>query len=176
MPLGPDVWGPHGWKFLHFVAIGYPKNPTDEDKLNYKNFFTMIPNILPCSICSDHYSKNLIKYPLTNEILTDRIKLFNWTVDMHNEVNITNNKNKINYDLAFKLLLTNFTNDIKDEHQITHNAKKKNTNNVINTIKLSKKSNYWYYLILLVGLIILILYIYYIKKNHLTPNLTPILT
>ena len=27
MTLGPDVWGPHGWKFLHFVAVGYPDFP-----------------------------------------------------------------------------------------------------------------------------------------------------
>ena len=30
--LGPDVWGPHAWKFLHFVSLGYPDYPTNEDK------------------------------------------------------------------------------------------------------------------------------------------------
>ena len=29
---GPDVWGPHGWKFIHYVTLGYPDKPTKEDK------------------------------------------------------------------------------------------------------------------------------------------------
>jgi hypothetical protein len=71
----PDVWGPHGWKFFHFVALGYSNNPSDEDKLNYKNFFTIIPKILPCSICSNHYNKNLEKYPITDNVLSNRTNL-----------------------------------------------------------------------------------------------------
>ena len=37
--IKPNIWGPHGWKFLHYVSLGYPENPTPEDKINYKNFY-----------------------------------------------------------------------------------------------------------------------------------------
>jgi len=120
MGLGPDVWGPHGWKFLHFVALGYPKKPTNEDKINYKTFFMLIPTILPCSICSNHYIENLKQYPITDDILEDKIKLFNWTVNMHNKVNILNGKQTVDYDTALKLLINNFTDANIKNHQIMH--------------------------------------------------------
>ena len=34
---GPNVWGPYGWKFIHYVTLGYPNNPSNEDKLKYLN-------------------------------------------------------------------------------------------------------------------------------------------
>jgi hypothetical protein len=39
---GPDVWGPHGWKFIHYITLGYPTNPTQEDKTKYANFFNAL--------------------------------------------------------------------------------------------------------------------------------------
>ena len=35
--IGPDSWGPHGWKFIHYVALNYPNNPNLQIKQNYKN-------------------------------------------------------------------------------------------------------------------------------------------
>ena len=26
--LKPKIWGPHGWKFLHYVSLGYPEKPS----------------------------------------------------------------------------------------------------------------------------------------------------
>ena len=37
--ITPDIWGPHGWKFLHYLSFGYPMNPTTEQKNQYKTFF-----------------------------------------------------------------------------------------------------------------------------------------
>ena len=34
--ITPQEWGPHGWKFIHYVSLGYPENPTEEDKHKYK--------------------------------------------------------------------------------------------------------------------------------------------
>lgn len=162
MGLGPDVWGPHGWKFFHFVALGYPKNPTDEDKINYKTFFTMIPSILPCSICSSHYATNLEKHPITDEILSDRTKLFNWSIDMHNEVNIINQKPIVDHDTGLKLIISNF-NDIESDHQINHITEQK----IKTTPKPLKKNNtdFTNYFILFIVLIGIIFYLYYTKNK-----------
>jgi hypothetical protein len=164
MGLGPDIWGPHGWKFFHFVALGYSNNPSNEDKQNYKNFFTMIPKILPCSICSNHYIKNLKKHPITDEVLSNRANLLNWTIDMHNEVNISNNKKPISYENGLNLVLNNFLSDKIDEHQITHQNKIIDyENDQICNSKLCKKSNkhrvtnYMYYIILFILIIIILI-------------------
>ena len=37
--LNPDIWGPRAWFFLESAVIGYPENPTKEDKLQAKKFF-----------------------------------------------------------------------------------------------------------------------------------------
>ena len=121
MGLGPDVWGPHGWKFIHFITLGYPKNPTIDDKNNYKNFFNMIPNILPCIICKNHFKENMIKHPLTDDIMSDRIKLLNWSIDMHNEVNLINNKPFIDYEQGLKLIINNYNSNTNTNNNNTNN-------------------------------------------------------
>ena len=37
--LAPNVWGNHGWGFIHYVALGYPDEPSMIDINNYKSFF-----------------------------------------------------------------------------------------------------------------------------------------
>ena len=164
MGLGPDIWGPHGWKFIHFIALGYPKTPTEEDKISYKTFFLLIPSILPCSICSNHYTQNLKKNPLTDQILQDRLKLFNWTVDMHNEVNKSNDKETVDYDTALKLILNNFENIDINDHQIIHKTKTKINNKKENKKEIIK-TDFTNYLLLFIALVAIIFYLYYIKSQ-----------
>ena len=47
--LDREIWGPHGWFFIHSVAFGYPQNPTNLDKNNAKKFIesTSIYNSMP---------------------------------------------------------------------------------------------------------------------------------
>ena len=47
---GPDVWGPHGWKFIHYITLGYPNNPTPLDKSQYYNFFESLNPLIECSL------------------------------------------------------------------------------------------------------------------------------
>jgi hypothetical protein len=100
MSISPDKWGKEGWKFLHFVSLGYPDYPTEIQKEQYKNFFYSIKYVLPCRKCSLHYTENLDKHPLTDNILSSKDKMINWVIDMHNEVNIMNNKPVVSYEDA----------------------------------------------------------------------------
>ena len=102
---GPDVWGPHGWKFIHFVTLGYPNHPTKNDKEIYKNFFKTLRTVIPCSICADNYKKHLLIKPLTDDILNDRIKLIKWGITMHNLVNLEHNKKIMTFDEGIEKIL-----------------------------------------------------------------------
>jgi hypothetical protein len=95
--MGPDVWGPHAWKFLHYVSLSYPNNPTREEKAKYKQFFELLSVVLPCSICANHYAENYKKMPLTDEILSDKEKVIKWVIDVHNVVNEMKGKPIIRY-------------------------------------------------------------------------------
>ena len=103
---GPETWGPHGWKFIHYVTLGYPENPTPEKKEKYKAFFILLKDILPCSVCANHYAENLKKLPITDEIMNDKQKLINWAIDMHNIVNEMKNKPILSHKEALKLIST----------------------------------------------------------------------
>jgi len=118
-----SVWGPHGWRFLHYVSLGYPENPTDDDKDNYKQFYYMIRNVLPCSLCSYHYKENYERMPLTDEILSDKSKLVRWVIDIHNIVNESKNKRIIPYDEAIELIKT----DVECKPVKHSESKKENT-------------------------------------------------
>ena len=37
--IDKNVWGSHLWYSMHFIALGYPNNPSNADKNNYKNFY-----------------------------------------------------------------------------------------------------------------------------------------
>lgn len=104
MSLKPEIWGKDGWKFLHFVSLGYPENPTENEKEQYKNFYYSIRYVLPCHKCAQHYTENIKKVPLSDQVLSDKNKLIDWVIDIHNEVNKLNNKSVVSYSDARQMI------------------------------------------------------------------------
>tara|TARA_B100001287_G_C22678536_1_gene529034 strand:+ start:2164 stop:2571 length:408 start_codon:yes stop_codon:yes gene_type:complete len=102
--IKPKIWGPHGWKFLHYVSLGYPNKPTDKDKIYYKNFYYSLQNVLPCEKCAQNYKKNIIEYPIDNH-LQNRDSLVKWVIDIHNKVNYELGKPQLDYEEAISLYL-----------------------------------------------------------------------
>jgi hypothetical protein len=140
----PDVWGPHAWKFIHYVTLGYPENPTPYQKERYKIFLLLLQDVLPCSLCANHYKENLQKYPLTNDILNSRDKFIKWGINMHNIVNELNNKPILKYIDAIKIIDTDvqckpktieIIKDNKPSNIEPFNDLSDNTNNTLLLIK-----------------------------------------
>ncbi len=104
--ITPEVWGPHGWKFIHYVTLGYPENPTPAQKEKYKAFLVLLKDVLPCSLCANHYSENIQKLPLTDEVLNSRENLIKWGIDIHNIVNESKNKPVFKYIEARRFIDT----------------------------------------------------------------------
>lgn len=102
--LAPDIWGKHGWALIHYVALGYPDNPSMIDITNYKNWYINIGNVLPCETCKKHYN-NLISLNPPNT--SNRDSLFKWTVDIHNNVNKKLDKPIILYQDAIDIWKNN---------------------------------------------------------------------
>jgi hypothetical protein len=99
MGVSPKYWGKEAWKFIHWVALTYPTNPTPIDKKNYLKFFESLQDVLPCPFCAVHFKQNMTKNPIR---LDNNMELFNWTVEMHNEVNRQNSKKIYTYEEALK--------------------------------------------------------------------------
>lgn len=82
----PQLWGPHLWKSIHYIALGYPTTPREEDKMNYNLFYSNLWKYIPCMKCALNYKRHLDELPI-DSFLTSNIKLFEWTVNLHNIVN-----------------------------------------------------------------------------------------
>ena len=102
--LKTTIWGPHGWKFLHYVTLGYPMNPTNQDKENYKQFFYSLSNVIPCQKCSENFKQNLTTYPI-EPALENKESLIKWLIDIHNSVNEELEKPIMDYNTAIQLYL-----------------------------------------------------------------------
>ena len=133
---GPDVWGPHGWKFIHYITLGYPYNPTESEKLEYKKFFSLLGSVIPCSICGNNYIEHLKIKPLTDNVLSNKQKFIEWGIDMHNLVNMENNKQIITYEDGMKKIL-DCSNDCKYVEHIENMDNSKNFSNFIYIIVIS---------------------------------------
>lgn len=153
---GPDVWGPHGWKFLHYITLGYPNYPTEQDKENYRNFINYFKQVIPCVICKNHFIEHLEIYKLTDDVMSSRINFVNWGIDMHNEVNKKNNKKVLTYDEGYQEILKNCTG----ENCNTNSYEK---------IEHFKESNTNYYLISIIIILVVLLAIscFYIYSNNI---------
>jgi hypothetical protein len=129
---GPDVWGPHGWKFIHYITLGYPDNPSAQTKKQYYEFFDNLKNVLPCSICSNHYKEHLKVFPLSDKVLSNKVKFIEWGINMHNMVNKVNRKRIFTFDEGFKEIINN-----NDDCQSIENFLNVNSNNYINIILIT---------------------------------------
>lgn len=86
--MNPKLWGPNFWYILHIVTFSYPKNPTENDKNSYRDFFNILRYILPCDDCKKHYTKYITQYPITPH-LDSKANLIKWLIQIHNFVNIS---------------------------------------------------------------------------------------
>jgi thiol-disulfide isomerase/thioredoxin len=85
-PNGIDkkIWGPPLWYVIHMTALMYPRKPTLRDRKKMKQFLTGLSDVLPCSYCQKHYTKELQQLP--EGVFDSRDTLFEWTVTFHDSV------------------------------------------------------------------------------------------
>lgn len=93
--MASSIWGPPTWSALHFISFCYPDNPSDKNKSDYKKFFELLGELLPCKYCCDSY-KLLIDTPPTKldyNILANRETFSQWLYNIHEAINKKLNKN-----------------------------------------------------------------------------------
>ena len=83
-PAPKSVWGPRGWRWLHNLAISFPRRPTTVDRhVAARRVYEFIGR-LPCQECRKHSSAYLDSYPPD---LTDTHTFQVWVWSFHNAVN-----------------------------------------------------------------------------------------
>ena len=129
--INPVLWGHHLWKFMHYLTLSYPDNPSENDKFKYKNFFTIIGDYLPCEKCRVNYKEETLtnKHPLTNDALSSRDNLVYWLYSLHNIVNNSLNKK----EFTVKNFNDIYINNINNINNVNNATNSNNTNNANNT-------------------------------------------
>ena len=142
MRIGPDVWGPHGWKFLHFLALAYPLEPTEDNKKHYKQFFELLQFMLPCSICANNFKRHIeTDLPISDEVLKNRDNFVKWSIDLHNIVNKETGKREIPHEEALNLIYNNFPDNKSVDNKSNDNTSlniNSNNKNIEFKVKIKK--------------------------------------
>lgn len=99
--MDPYIWGPSAWEFLHSTTFAYPDEPSQTDKLRYKDFFEQLCYVLPCKDCCLHYQQELVNTKL-DQALDSRDTLSRWMVEVHNNVNKRLGKTIVPYETVRK--------------------------------------------------------------------------
>ena len=152
--IKPDLWGPHLWRFLHYLSLSYPSNPTDEEKEIMLNFLESLQEILPCEKCRYNFNKHLDN--LDMNVLNSNESFIKWLFNVHNDVNKSNNKPIMEYDDFVKLYSTQHN---QNTNQNTNQELKQEIKEVVKTPEkiVINNSKYYYVIIILIILILIIL-------------------
>jgi hypothetical protein len=137
--MDPEIWGPRLWFFLHTISFNYPDNPSFDDMKRHQDFYENIVFIIPCKVCSQHYSEHLHKNPPK---LSSKKELIKWTIDLHNSVNQTLDKKIYTYKEAVELISNSFKKETSPE----------------------KKSFFKWYFIGIIFIILIVAYYVYIRS------------
>ena len=80
------------WNSLHWLSFNYPEIPNENDKKQIANLTEkMIDNGLACPRCKMHFKLWNKKHPVI-ESYNSKENLIKWYIDLHNDVNMRNNK------------------------------------------------------------------------------------
>ena len=82
-----SVWGPVFWTSIHTVSFNYPIQPTQEDKIHYRNFIINLQNVLPCKHCRINLKNNFKTYPLKMSYMKNRETFSKYVYNLHELVN-----------------------------------------------------------------------------------------
>lgn len=102
--MDPKGWGKPLWQCLHLVALGYPKEtPSYQEAKTYKEFYENFWKVLPCrNPCAVNYQRHLQELPIDN-FLQNNMRLFEWTVQLHNIVNMELKKPQMTLEMAWNI-------------------------------------------------------------------------
>lgn len=130
--IAPHVWGPHGWKFMHAVALAYPESPSVEEKKAAFQFFTSLEYLLPCESCKQNYKKELQMFPL-QPALESKQALNEWLTALHNSVNTRLNKTVMSPEQVLEYVFSESNNKSNAASSSTSAATMNNGSTTNNT-------------------------------------------
>ena len=80
--LKPSFWGPSAWKFLYTIAIGYPVDPSSDEKNAASNLLEGLHHLLPCANCRQNVTHELKSSPYEDALSSkDKFVLYVYNLE-----------------------------------------------------------------------------------------------
>lgn len=115
MALGKS-WGPSTWYLFHCLSLSF----RIEKKKKYMEFFRLARSIIPCELCKNHFIRTLNRNGNSiNNNCSNRKKMFEWLIKLHNNVNKMNNKKTLTPQQVLNIHIKNNKLIIKNDLIIT---------------------------------------------------------
>jgi len=147
MGVDPTIWGPKMWAMIHLICLQAPETIDANVRNAFYTFFTMMPYVLPCDKCREHWLEHVREYPL-EQMLDTREQLFLWSVNMHNLVNKSLGKPEVSYETAMEHWTSISRGDIPSTQCI-------DTGNNVGIVSSSKNNMVWK-IFLIIAIVVLI--------------------
>lgn len=148
----PSFWSQPTWIVIHVYAYTYEfqkkHDSTGKQHQDYhKQFVTLLHSFavsMPCQACRQHLKKYLLNHPIPYEI-----DLFQYSVDLHNAVNILQKKKVVSYNYALQLI----------QDYISHFPSRQESSSIIEMIanKQHNKKNISLYTLSVIAAVLFIL-------------------
>ena len=123
------------WNCLHYFSYNYPDNPTDLDKYQIEVLFKIMSTTgIKCPRCRKHFTSWISKYDIRN-YYNSKNDLIRYFINLHNNVNKSNNKKKLSLNEVNDIYL-NFDNNYLKKYHLDINLliKKKQIFKFVDTI------------------------------------------
>ena len=117
------IWGPSTWHLLHQIVENY--SPLLHS--SYQALVYSLAACLPCKICRNNFVLKIVENPFPCK--KTKVVLRKWLIEIHNQVNIDNNKPRLSYKRALE--------QIKKQRKLT----KKDVNKVIGFMEKNLAQN-----------------------------------
>lgn len=93
-----SIWGPSQWHMLHTISFNYPINPTENDKIKYRDYILSMQYVLPCGACRKNLKLNFKHLPLKMCHMSSRDTFSRYIYNLHELVNkMLHKKNTLSY-------------------------------------------------------------------------------
>ena len=170
MGVNPNLWGYHQWMILHLMAYNYPVKPTNDQKLQVTSYITSMASLLPCPGCSLHCTRYIEKHSIISD---SKKSLFNYLVDMHNDVNKRLGKRLYDYDEAWKNIETGYIWSVNSNVANRAQDIRKEDHSIIKKLQDDEKNSMDYKHLLILNyatLIIIVLFLIYNLYKRFTSD------
>lgn len=136
-------WAQPCWWVLHMLAAHYPIHPSEEQKINFKKFLEHFAKVLPCDICSKHFSEYLQNHEKELEgALKNRKEMESFMFHFHEHVNKdTNHPSSLNLQQVRTAFGGDRWNDFDLGYPISFRLNSKEGDDIVSSIPPESSSS-----------------------------------